>query len=118
MPIGRDGLYHLLSCANTLHYENPIKVENDWIDDYYLKNGNYDITNIDRSLASIIPSALDMGAVYSRLIIDALETHKDYVNGIIRVYNNKIRDVIDNYNCSAFYESSYVVTRAYQNGGF
>ena len=93
-------------------------VMNGWINDYYLKNGNYDITNVDRSLASIISSALDMGAVFSRLIIDTLETHKDYVNGIIRVYNNKICDVIDNHNCSAFYESSYVVTRAYQNGGF
>lgn len=116
--IGRDGLYHLLSCANTLHCENPVKVENDWINDYYLKNGNYDITNVDRSLASIIPNALDMGAVYSRLIIDTLETCEDYVDGIIRVYNNEICDVIDNYNCSAFYEPSYVVARAYQNGGF
>ena len=27
-------------------------------------------------------------------------------------------DVIDNYNCSAFYEASYVIARAYQNGDF
>ena len=25
---------------------------------------------------------------------------------------------IYNYNCSAFYEPSYVIARAYQNGGF
>jgi hypothetical protein len=25
---------------------------------------------------------------------------------------------VDNYNCSAYYESSYVIARAYQNGGF
>lgn len=35
--IGRDGLYHLLSCANVLHCENPLKVEEDWISDYDLK---------------------------------------------------------------------------------
>ncbi len=29
--IGRDGLYHLLSCANVLHCENPLKVEADCI---------------------------------------------------------------------------------------
>ena len=40
------------------------------------------------------------------------------VDGIIRVYNNPICDVIDNYNCSAYYEPSYVIARAYQNGGF
>ena len=36
----------------------------------------------------------------------------------IRVYNDSICDVIDNYNCSAYYEPSYVIARAYQNGGF
>ena len=49
---------------------------------------------------------------------DTLESKEDYVDGIIRVYNNEIFDVIDNYNCSAFYEPSYVVARAYQAGGF
>lgn len=41
----------------------------------------------------------------------------NYVEGIIRVYNNDICEVID-YNGSAFYEPSYVVARAYQAGGF
>ena len=47
-----------------------------------------------------------------------LNSKEDFVDGIIRVYNNEICDVIDNYNCSAFYEPSYVIARAYQNGGF
>lgn len=33
-------------------------------------------------------------------------------------YYNNICDVIDNYNCGAYYESSYVIARAYQEGGF
>lgn len=116
--IGRDGLYHLISCAEVLHCENPLKVESDWIKDYELENGNYDITSGDKQLASIIPTPLDMGAVYQRLIINTLSSKEDYVDGIIRVYNEDICDVIDNYNCSAFYEPSYVIARAYQNGGF
>lgn len=40
------------------------------------------------------------------------------VDGIIRVYNNLICEVIDNYNCSAYYEPSYVIARAYQNEDF
>lgn len=59
-----------------------------------------------------------MGQVYQRLIVDTLSTKEDYVDGIINVYNNEICDVIDNYNCSAYYEPSYVIARAYQNGGF
>ena len=116
--IGRDGIYHLISCAEVLHCENPLKVESDWINDYGLENGNYDITSVDTELATIIPTPLDMGAVYQRLIINTLSSKEDYVDGIIRVYNDDICDVIDNYNCSAFYEPSYVIARAYQNGGF
>lgn len=116
--IGSDGLYHLLSCANVLHCENPEKVKADWIADYELKPGSYDITDVDREMAEIIPTPLDMGAVYQRLIRDTLTSKEDYVDGIVRVYNDDICEVIDNYNCSAFYEPSYVIARAYQNGGF
>ena len=116
--IGRDGLYHLLSCANVLHCENPLKVDVVWISDYDLNTGENDITAVDKEMASIIPSPLDMGAVYQRLIRDTLTSKEDFVDGIIRVYINEICDVIDNYNCSAFYEPSYVIARAYQNGGF
>ncbi len=116
--IGKDGLYHLLSVANVLHSENPLKVEDDWINDYELKNGNFDITKVDRELAERIPTPLEMGNVYQRLIVDTMDSKEDYVDGIMRVYNNDICNVIDNYNCSAFYEPSYVIARAYQAGGF
>ena len=116
--IGKDELYHLISCANVLHCENPSKVEDDWIRDYNLENSNYDITAVDEDLATIIPTPLEMGEVYQRLIMDTMTSKENYVDGIIRVYNNDICEVIDNYNGSAFYEPSYVIARAYQNGGF
>jgi len=116
--IGRDNLYHLLSVANVLHSENPLKVADDWITDYNLKAGDFDITDIDRDLAQRIPTALEMGSVYKRLILDTMTSKENYVDGIIRVYNNDLCKVIDNYNCSAFYEPSYVIARAYESGGF
>ena len=116
--IGKNELYHLISCANVLHCENPLKVEVDWINDYQLQNGDYDITDVDKELATIIPTPLEMGEVYQRVITDTMTSKEDYVDGIIRVYNNDICDVIDNYNGSAFYEPSYVIARAYQAGGF
>ena len=64
------------------------------------------------------PLALEMGNVYQRLILDTMSSKENYVDGIIRVYNDELCDVIDNYNCSAFYEPSYVIARAYQAGGF
>ena len=116
--IGKDELYHLLSCASTLHCENLEKVEADWIRDYGLVEGSFDITNVDSELATLIPTSLDMGEVYQRLIADTLSRKEDFTEGILWVYNDEICDVIDNYNCSAFYEPSYVIARAYQNGGF
>ena len=47
-----------------------------------------------------------------------MQPEESEVEGIMRVYNDKLCDVIDNYNCSAYYEPSYVIARAYQNGGF
>lgn len=101
-----------------MHCENLEKVEADWIRDYGLVEGSFDITNVDSELATLIPTSLDMGEVYQRLIADTLSRKEDFTEGILWVYNDEICDVIDNYNCSAFYEPSYVIARAYQNGGF
>lgn len=93
-------------------------MEDDWIRDYALTEGTVDVTEVDSELVSVIPDALQMGKVYQRLIIMTLHHDETEVDGILRVYNDPICEVIDNYNCSAFYEPSYVIARAYQNGGF
>lgn len=35
--IGKSELRHLISVANVLHCENPLQVEDDWINEYELK---------------------------------------------------------------------------------
>ena len=116
--IGKGQLEHLISVANVLHAENPLAVEDDWIEEYNLAEGNVDVTEVDPELVTIIPSATQMEKVYQRLVYDTMQPGESEVEGIIRVYNDEICDVIDNYNCSAYYEPSYVIARAYQNGGF
>ena len=116
--IGKEELKHLISVANVLHAENPLAVEDAWIRDYALEKGDTDVTLVDKNLVDNIPTPLQMGKVYQRLITDTLQPGENYVDGIVRVYNNEICDVIDNYNCSAYYEPSYGVARAYLNGGF
>jgi hypothetical protein len=76
------------------------------------------ILHVSEKIQRIIPTALEMGSVYKRLILDTMTSKENYVDGIIRVYNNDLCKVIDNYNCSAFYEPSYVIARAYESGGF
>lgn len=116
--IGREEMYHLLSVANVLHAENPLDVEEDWIETYALQSGEFDVADVEKELVSRIPTALQMGKVYQRLIRDTALPDEDYVEGIFRVYNHEICKVIDNYNASAYFEPSYVIARAYREGGF
>ncbi len=116
--ISEEEWNRLISLASVLHCENPLKVESEWIEEYHLKKGGFDITDVDTDLVDTIPSETQMGKVYVRLIVSTLGRQEDYVEGLIRVYNDDICQTIDNYNCSAYYEPSYVITRAYYDGGF
>lgn len=116
--IGREELTRLICLANVLHCENPEKIEAEWIEEYNLEEGNFDVLDVDPELVSEIPSAMQMGKVYKRLILDTMLPKEDYVQGMLRVYNDEICEIIDNYNASAYYEPSYFIARAYNNGGF
>lgn len=59
-----------------------------------------------------------MGKVYSRLILSTAVNDENYVAGMIRIYNDEICETIDDYENGSFYEPSYVIARAYKNGGF
>lgn len=116
--IAKEEWKRLISVANVLHCENPLKIEMEWIEEYHLEKGNFDITAVDSELVNEIPSETQMGKVYTRLILETLQLEEDYIDGLIRVYNDKICEIIDDYNCSAYYEPSYVIARAYNEGGF
>ncbi len=116
--IGKEELSSLLSLANVLHSENPLQVEDDWIEKFSLTEGKEDVTKVDRELVEQVPRPAQMGKVYMRLILDTILPGEDYAEGILRVYNNKLCDTIDNYNGSAYYEPSYVIAKAYLEGGF
>ena len=116
--MGHDELAKKLSLADVLHSENPLAVAADWIDEYQLKPGNYDVEAVDPKFCSTIPTATQMGKVYKRLILNTLQKEEDFADGILRVYNSPICEVIDNYNSSAYYEPSPYIARSYYAGGF
>lgn len=39
-------------------------------------------------------------------------------DAILRVYNNPICEIIDDHNCSAYYDPSPYIARSYYAGGF
>ena len=52
--IGYDELVNKISVANVLHCENPLKIVDEWIKEYNLEKGDFDITDVDKDLAEII----------------------------------------------------------------
>lgn len=115
--LGRDGLEHQLSIAQTNHCLNPEQVESDWIDEYHLAEGDFDVTKVDSAFTDKVPSPTQMGKVYARLV-QSLDSTDNLVATIQTVYESPVCNVIDDYNTGAYYEPSYVQTRAFLNGGF
>lgn len=116
--IGSEGIARQLSIAETNHCLNPDQVVSDWKQEYNLADGNVDVTRVDSEFTDKVPSDTQMGKVYARLIDSVSKQGKDLVQTIQSVYASPICDAIDNYNSSAYYEPSYIQTRAYHNGNF
>lgn len=64
---------HLISVANVLHVENPLTIEDNWIAKYNLAEGTIDVSDVDSELVTIIPSPIQMGKVYQKLIFDTMQ---------------------------------------------
>ena len=116
--IGYEELRRKMCLAGVLHCENPLQVVDDFIKEYDLETGEFDITDVDRDLVDEIPTATQIGKVYCRLILQTLEPEEDYVQGMLRIYNSWIAEAIDNYEASAYYEPSYILKKAYYANTF
>lgn len=116
--MGYDGVLHELFVADVRHCENPLQVSDDWIRNYSMEEGSFDILNVNREFAPNLPTDLDMGAVYARLICAEAGEEEDFARTMQKVYASPICRIIDNYESSGFYEPSYVIQRAYRAGTF
>lgn len=116
--IGYDELTKKIGLASVLHCENPLKIVDEWIKEYNLQEGDFYILDVDKDLVERVPTETQIGKVYKRLILNTLEKNEDYIQGLIRVYNDKICEDIDNYNSSAYYEPTPTIVRAYYTGSF
>lgn len=76
--IGEKNLYHLLSCAQALHCDNPEKVAREWVNDYAIQKGNF--------ICDEKNDAIDTGKRDSKNILEQLKNDEDYVQGILRYF--------------------------------
>lgn len=116
--LGREGLERSLRFADILHCENPDKIANGWIKDNHMRPGNFFVERVRKELVDQIPTEMEMGHVYQRLILGTKEADEDYPKAMIRIYNAPLTDIIDNYNTAAYYTPSYLLQQAYYANSF
>lgn len=116
--MGKAALERQLSIAETNHCLNPDQVTSDWIAEYSLAPGTFDISNVSPNLTDKVPTALQMGKVYARLANSITPPDGNMADSLLSMYASPICEYIDNYNTGAYYEPSYIQTRAYYNGCF
>ena len=107
--LGKERIEKIYELADVYHCDNIERVAEDFIAEANIKDGTFD--NV-KACQYIIPSYLDIGTVYKRLI--KMVSKKDNVNvidALIKVYNSFISEKIDDYNSSLYYENpSYIFT--------
>ena len=91
--LGTEGLERQLSIAQTNHCLNPTQVEDEWIYEYHLAKGDFDVTNIDTRFTDKVPSPTQMGKVYARLI-QSLDSSDNLIATIQSVYESPILSLI------------------------
>lgn len=82
-----------------------------------MSQGNFDVTGVDTKFTDRYPSVTQMGKVYTRLV-HSVDTEDNLASAIQNVYNSPICDTIDDYNTGAYYEPSYIQTRAFFDDDF
>lgn len=116
--IGYDSLYTEASNAPVSHCLSLEQVADEWITNYKLQPGNFDITDVDPELCTNVPSETAIGTTYRELIKDSMrkEGKDDYIQQLIDVYTSAIAEEIDFYNGSLYYESPMYVLECYYAG--
>ena len=108
--IGEDGIRHIYNFADVLHSENIEEVADRIINQYNIKNGEFD--NV-AECEYHIPTFWDIGKVYMRLII---MIGGDRVRTLIDIYNSWIADKINNYNIAVYFMSPEYIYECYKQG--
>ena len=110
--LGKERIEKIYELADVYHCDNIERVAEDFIAEANIKDGTFD--NV-KACQYIIPSYLDIGKVYKRLI--KMVSKKDNVNvidALIKVYNSFISEKIDDYNSSLYYENPLYIFTCYE----
>lgn len=100
--------------ADVYHSDNIERVSDDFIISAQISQGNFD--NVGEANYAV-PSHLDIGKVYKRLILGiARERGISVIDALIAAYNSFVSDKIDDYNSSFYYDAPQNILNAFIYG--
>ncbi len=88
LKMGNEALNHHLRVAEIECSINQSQLEAEWINNYKLEQGNYDIFAYIQHRDFQLPSAITMGWYYGLRIGESIDKDTDYADAIIRYFKN------------------------------
>ncbi|MCB6991901.1 hypothetical protein LI177_00050 [bacterium 210820-DFI.6.37] len=110
--LGKETVARIYEYADVFHCEPIEKVANDFIEEYEIKNGEFDNVTACKYL---IPDYWDIGSVFERLIEDSYE-EQQVIDGLFEVYHSWIEEKISDYNTDFYYQSREYIAVCYEEG--
>lgn len=111
--LSAEDIEHELKAASVNHCLSFEQVCDEWIEEYDIKDGNFD--NI-LSCRYAVPAVTAIGRVFQQLITDVLKNGNTIVGVIKEVYFSFISDEITNYNSSVYYSNPSYIYYSYMEG--
>ena len=105
-------LAHQLKAACVNHCLSFEQVSDELIEDYGIKNGDFDTV---KECRYEVPSVTSIGMLYQELVLSTMK-EEDASQGIIDVFSSFITDEISDFNSSVYYTNPDYLRCSYLSG--
>lgn len=108
-----EELRHQLKSANVNHCLSFEQVCDEWIEQFDIKEGNFDNISLCKYK---VPTVTSIGKVFQRLILSVHKEDINLIEDIRKVYNSFISDEISDYNSSLYCSNPDYIKCSYEAG--
>lgn len=110
--VGISNINHLAEYADVNHCLSMEQVAAEIIEDNNIIEGNFDDVS---TCEYTVPSVIDIGKVYARLVEDTETDTAKYPQALYNILTSDIAEKISDFNASWFYASRSELAYEYQN---
>ena len=110
--LGRENIAKIYDLADVYHCDSIDRVSSDFIAECSIKDGCFN--NIAKCKYSV-PTYWDIGKIYKRLVLMIAKNEQiDITDALIKAYNSKASNLIEDYNSSFYYDNPQNIYSAYK----